>query len=93
MLCVFVLARFLLMIVAGAAGLIHKLPIVGWGDSLLGALFGLFRGLLFVYVLLAFVTFAASMAPDGALSRAIKYSEFAKVMYNDNVLLDFIYKD
>ena len=92
MLCVFVLARFLLMIVAGAAGLIHKLPIIGWGDSLLGALFGLFRGLLFVYVLLAFVTFAASMAPDGALSRAIKYSEFAKVMYNDNVLLDFIYK-
>lgn len=91
MLCVFLLARLLLMIVTAAAGLIKKLPVIGWSDSLLGALFGLFRGLLILYILLAFVTFAATMSPDGALARAIKYSEFAKVMYNDNVLLDFIY--
>lgn len=93
MLCVFLLARILLMFITAVAGLVKKLPIIGFGDSLLGALFGLFRGLLIVYIALAFAAFAASVAPDSAFVRAVKYSEFAKVMYNDNVLLDFAYKD
>lgn len=93
MLTVFLIVRFLLAIITSVAGLIKKLPVIGWGDSLLGALFGLLRGLLIVYVLLAFAAFLSTMSPEGSVSRAIKYSEFAKVMYNDNVLLDFIYKD
>lgn len=90
MLAVFLLVRLLLFLITAMAGFIKKLPLIGWGDSLLGALFGLFRGLLIVYVLLAFVTFAASMAPESASIRAIKYSKFAKVLYHDNVILDFI---
>ncbi len=90
MLAVFLIVRLLLFLITALAGFIKKLPLIGWGDSLLGALFGLFRGLLIVYVLLAFVTFAASMAPESAPIRAIKYSKFAKVLYHDNVILDFI---
>ncbi len=90
MLGIFLVVRLLLLLISALAGLIKKLPIIGWGDSLLGALLGLFRGLLLVYILLAFVTFAASMVPESDSIRAIKYSRFAKVLYHDNVLLDFI---
>ena len=90
MLGIFLTVRLLLLLISALAGLIKKLPLIGWGDSLLGALLGLIRGLLIVYVLLAFVTFAASMSPESAPIRAIKYSKFAKVLYHDNVILDFI---
>jgi len=80
-------------LITSLAGVIKKLPIIGWGDSLLGALFGLFRGMLVVYILLAVVTLFTSASYDGKISRTIKQSEFAKVMYHHNVLLDFLYKD
>jgi len=93
MLLVFLFARLLLFLITSLAGVIKKLPIIGWGDSLLGALFGLFRGMLVVYILLAVVTLFTSASYDGKISRTIKQSEFAKVMYHHNVLLDFLYKD
>ena len=71
----------------------HKLPVIGFGDSLLGALFGFLRGFLVVYILFAFVTFSASVSPDNDFASAVKQSEIAKVMYNHNVLLDFVYKN
>ncbi len=90
MLGIFLLVRIAFFAATPLVGLIKKLPVIGWGDSLLGALFGLFRGLLIVYVLLAFMTFAASIAPESTPVRAVKHSQFAKVLYHDNVLLDFI---
>ncbi len=93
MLLVFVVARLLIYLITKFAGVIKKLPVIGFGDSLLGALFGLFRGMIIVYILLAVVTFLTSMSPQGTASKMIKSSEFAKVMYHDNVLLDFAYKN
>lgn len=91
-LCVFLLVRLLLSVVIKLAGILRRLPVIGWGDSLLGALFGLFRGLLIIYVLMTFMTFAASVSSDGVISNSIKHSSFARVMYNDNFILDFVFK-
>ncbi len=92
MLLIFIVARLLFFVVTLLAGIIKKLPLIGWGDSLLGALLGLIRGFLIVYIIFMAFTILASFSPENEWVRTIKYSEFAKILYNDNVLLDFIYK-
>ncbi|MBR4874630.1 MAG: CvpA family protein [Clostridia bacterium] len=91
-LIVFVCTRLLLLLISLIAGLIKKLPIIGWGDSMLGAIFGVVRALLITYILLAVVTFSASVSPDNKVAEAVKESKIAKLMYNDNAILNIIYK-
>ena len=93
LLMVFLAARLLLFLVTMLAGVIGKLPLIGWGDGLLGALFGLLRGILIVYIVLALLTFLATLTPDGEIAEAVKQSEFAKVLYHHNFLMDFVYKN
>lgn len=92
-LLIFILARIAIAIISLLAQLIRKLPIIGGFDSLLGAVFGIIRGLLIVYVLLMCVTFIASMSPDNAIVKGVKESEVVKLMYNDNALLNIVYKE
>ncbi|MBQ3181526.1 MAG: CvpA family protein, partial [Clostridia bacterium] len=72
---------------------IKKLPLIGWFDRMLGALFGFIRGFLVVYLLLAVVTAFTAFNVENPLVKSINHSEFAKVMYNNNVFLDFVSKD
>lgn len=93
MLLLFVGIRLILLLVTFLVGLFTKLPLIGWCDGLLGALFGLLRGFLIVYLVLAVATFAVAVSPDGGVAQSVKQSEFAKVMYHNNVLLDFVHKN
>ncbi len=93
MLAVFLLARLAIFLIVMVAGIIKKLPLIGWSDRMLGVLFGFVRGFLIVYLILAVVTVTAQFNSDNFAAKAVKQSEFAKVMYNNNVFLDFIYKD
>lgn len=93
MLCVFFAARLLLFLLSLMAGFIRKLPVIGWGDSLLGGLFGLLRGILLIYILFTVVTFSASVSPNSKFVQDVKQSGFARVMYNNNVLLRSVYKN
>ena len=93
MLLVFITARLLLFGVITIAELIKKLPFIGWSDRILGVLFGFVRGILVIYILLAVITVSAQIKSDNFAARAVKQSEFAKIMYNNNVFLDFVHKD
>lgn len=93
MLLLFVGVRLILLLVTFLAGLFTKLPLIGWCDGLLGALFGLLRGFLMIYLVLTVATFAVTVSPDGGVAQSVKQSEFAKVMYHNNVLLDFVHKN
>lgn len=90
---IFLVVRILLFVILGGFGLVKKLPLIGWFDRLLGAFFGFLRGFLVVYLLLVVVTVCASFNAQNGIVKTVKQSEFAKVMYNNNVFLDFIYKD
>lgn len=93
MLLVFLAARLLILVISAVAGLLKKLPLIGWSDRILGILFGFVRGFLIVYLILAVITVSAQIKSDNFAARAVKQSEFAKIMYNNNVFLDFIHKD
>lgn len=93
MLLVFLVARLAILGILAIVGLIKKLPLIGWSDRMLGVLFGFVRGFLIIYLLLAVITVSAQFKSDNFLARVVKQSEFAKIMYNNNVFLDFVHKD
>ena len=93
MLLVFFAARLIILGILAIAGLIKKLPLIGWSDRILGVLFGFVRGFLIIYLILAVITVSAHIKSDNFLARAVKQSEIAKIMYNNNVFLDFVHKD
>ena len=90
---IFVIVRIAMQILLIIVGMIKKIPFIGWSDRLLGGLFGFLRGFLAIYLALALVTVVASFDSDNFLVNTVNQSEFAKVMYNNNVFLDFVYKD
>ncbi len=90
---IFLTVRLVIWLLLSGFGLIRKLPLIGWFDKLLGALFGFLKGFLIVYLLLVVVTLCTALNTENKLIKEINHSEFAKVMYNNNVFLDFIYKD
>lgn len=92
-LLIFIAVRLILWILLSGFGIIKKLPLIGWFDKILGALFGFLRGFLVVYLLLAVVTMFAAFNTENKIVKSINHSEFAKVMYNNNVFLDFVAKD
>lgn len=93
MLIAFLLIRLILFLLSLLLGKIRRLPIIGFGDGLLGALFGLLQGLLVVYIALTFVALSATVSPDNTAVKAVKNSEFTKAMYHNNPALEYIYKD
>ena len=93
MLLLFIGIRLVLFLITWIAQKIVQLPVIGWGDSLLGALFGLLRGFLLIYLVLAIAFFVVTLSPTGIVSQSIKQSSVAKVMYHNNVLLEFVYKN
>ena len=92
-LIIFIAVRLLLWLLLSGFGIVKKLPLIGWFDKLLGALFGFLRGFFVVYLLLAVITTFAAFNTENKIVKAINHSEFAKVMYNNNVFLDFMAKD
>ena len=90
---IFVLARMFIYALMKLCGLIRKLPIIGTFDGLLGAVFGLVRGVLIVYLLAMVVSVYVQTSGPNYISDSLNQSEFAKVVYKSNVFLDFLNKD
>ena len=93
MVIIFVAVRLIIMLLLLCFGILRKLPLIGWFDRILGALFGFLRGMLIVYLLLAVVTVSTAFNNKNTIIDKVNHSEFAKVMYNNNVFLDFVAKD
>lgn len=92
-LLIFIAVRLILWLLLSGFGIIKKLPLIGWFDKILGALFGFLRGFLIVYLMLVVVTAFAAFNAENKIVKTINHSDFAKVMYNNNVFLDFVAKD
>ena len=84
----FLAVRLVLFLMTLIGGFIRKMPIIGFGDGLLGALFGFLRGLAILYILLLIVTFFSSLSPENSISKVVKNSEVARVLYHNNIVLE-----
>lgn len=86
MIILFVASKIVLRFVKAVANLIAKLPIINQFNKLGGALYGILRGALIVYVILMVISVIGTVNPKNSLHNSINETSLAKAMYENNVL-------
>ena len=84
-LVLYIIARIALKFVAALGDLIAKIPILKQFNKLGGTIFGLIKGLLIVYVILAVVYLISPLLKENT-SNKIEKSMLTKNMYNNNLI-------
>lgn len=89
---VFIVAKVALIFVKIFAKVIAKLPIIVQFDKLGGVVYGILQGLIIIYILLAIVSLFAPTMENTAILEAINSSYIGKLMYNNNMILNIVFK-
>ena len=90
MLALLIISRFLLLFVRFAAELIGNLPIIKMFNKSGGLIYGIIKGFLTIYVILAVFSVISPLIDGWGVINAIQDSSWGSKMYNDNVILNLI---
>lgn len=88
---IFVITRVALILLTLISDFITKLPIIKQFNKLGGTLYGVLRGLLIVYFVLAIAFLIVSATGNNAIISIIDASLITKFMYTNNILLNIIF--
>ena len=86
----FVIARIALILLNFITDTLAELPIIKQCNEIGGIVYGLLKGLLIVYVILAILFFIISVNNSIALNEAIDSSFLTKILYAHNLILNII---
>ena len=89
---IFVVARFILFIISKFVNFIAELPIIKQVNKSGGIIIGIIKGLLVIYIILAILSFVAPAFGSSPLYAMINESSIGSFMYNNNLLLQFMFK-
>lgn len=84
-LILYIVARIVLKFIAALATLIEKIPILKQFNKLGGTVYGLVKGVLIVYVILAIIYLASPLLKENT-SEKIEEARLTKMMYNNNII-------
>ena len=84
-LILYIVARIVLKFIAALATLIEKIPILKQFNKLGGTVYGLVKGVLIVYVILAIIYLASPLLKENT-SKKIEEARLTKLMYNNNII-------
>jgi uncharacterized membrane protein required for colicin V production len=88
---IFILAKLLIMIVARVLNATAKLPVIKQFNKLGGLIFGLVKGVLFLYIIFAILTLIIPVLPSSSpIVTAIDKSIFAAGFYKYNIIIPWI---
>lgn len=87
----FLATRLLLILLVLISNIITELPIIKQFNDLGGIIYGIIRGLVIIYVILAIVYFIVSMSANTNITNLIDSSIITKFMYSNNILLNLIF--
>lgn len=90
-LIIFLVSRIVLGIIAFLLNGIAMLPILKQLNELLGLGVGIVVGFLQIYVIFAIITFLASFTNIDMIILSIKSSLFAKLLYENNLIINFLF--
>ena len=88
----FIVTRLVLILLVLISDLITSIPIIKQFNELGGILYGIISGLAIIYIILAIVYLVASMSASNSILTAIDSSIITKFMYQNNILLNIIFK-
>lgn len=92
MLALFIISRTLLVIVRFVAELIGNLPIIKMFNKSGGLIFGVIKGFIIAYAILAVLSVISPLISQIGIISAIQDSTFGSAMYNNNILLKLFFK-
>lgn len=84
-LILYIVARIVLKFIAALATLTEKIPILKQFNKLGGTVYGLVKGVLIVYVILAIIYLASPLLKENT-SKKIEEARLTKMMYNNNII-------
>ncbi|MBQ9657812.1 MAG: CvpA family protein [Clostridia bacterium] len=87
----FILTRLVLILLTLVSDVITKMPIIKQFNKAGGIVYGLLKGLIIVYIVLAVAFFAMSISANQTLTDIINSSILTKAMYSNNILLNIIF--
>ncbi len=90
MILVFILVRVLLWLAVRLLDALAHLPVLRSFNRLLGAVTGFGYGVLLLYLLLAILTFTTTLKTFNKPIELVLNSRYVSVMYNQNILLNFL---
>lgn len=85
-LVVFIIAYVALSLISGMIGYVFRFPTLKHLDALLGGIFGILRGIFFVYVLFALVPIAMTVIPFDEFGVLIEASQLGNALYRSNIV-------
>ena len=89
---IFVIVRILAFLLTIIADLIMSLPILKQFNKAGGIIYGIIKSLIIIYLLLAIVFAITYITGNTTISKAISESYITKLFYNNNILLNLIFK-
>ena len=90
LLLLFITAKLILRFVTILADLIAKIPVLKQVNKLGGTIYGILKGIIIVYVILAIV-YLISPVLQGKINETIDKTVVTKTMYYNNILLNIIF--
>ncbi len=90
MLLLFIISRFFLLFIRFAAEIIANLPFIRLFNRTGGLIYGIIKGFLTVYLILAIFSIISPLISSWGIISAIEDSTLGNRMYNNNIILNII---
>lgn len=87
MIAIFILTKIILFVLKTFTNIITKLPILKQCNEIAGLAYGLLRGFVIIYFILAIVFFVTTMIGSTIVNSVINESYVTKFLYNNNLML------
>ena len=89
---IFVIVRLVLALIKVVSKIIDKIPLLSQVNKVGGAICGAIEGAIIIYVIFAVISMIAPIISDTNLLELINSSNIGSIMYNNNLVLNSIYK-
>ena len=88
---IFFLVKILMWVLKLVSRIFTKIPVIEQINSLGGMIVGTLEGIIIVYVIFGVISLISPMLTNTAIVDSINDSFFGKMMYNNNVVVKYIY--
>ena len=89
---IFIVVRILAFLLTIIADLIMSLPILKQFNKIGGIIYGIIKALIIIYIILAIIFAITYITGNTTVSKAISESYITKIFYNNNILLNLVFK-
>lgn len=90
---IFVIVRLVLALIKVVSKIIDKIPLLSQVNKVGGAICGAIEGAIIIYVIFAAVSMIAPIISDTNLLELINSSNIGSIMYNNNLVLNSMFKN